>query len=71
MSDLTTRGWNGLRLVNTIRYSRGGRPVTTTLCSTHSSMLAEEEDLHGDPHVHVGAFKVGTCEHPNHKLLSR
>ena len=71
MSDPTTRGWGGLRMVNTIRYVERGRPVTTTLCTTHANQLADEHDLHDDPNVHVGDFKVGTCEHPNHRLMDR
>lgn len=68
MNDPTTRGWNGLRLVSTIRYTTRGRPVTTTLCDTHANALAEEEGLHGDASAHVGAYKVGLCEHANHRL---
>lgn len=69
--DPTTRGWNGARMVNTIRYQERGKPVAKTLCTTHANLLAEEQGLHDDPFVHVGATKVGRCEHPNHALARR
>lgn len=69
--DPTTRGWNGARMVNTIRYLSRGKPVTKTLCTAHADRLADEEDLHGDPFAHVGPTKVGRCEHPNHSLVRR